>query len=388
MVRRIRQKQLSFVVDDDADDDDLEGDDGGPSHDESAPLRSVAWPIQIAKAERTIFELHRSWKNEILHLSPDFQRELIWDRRRKIRLVESVLARIPLPVFYLSEENEDQTIIIDGQQRLNTLFEFKDNNLELRDLVLLPEHNNKCFEDLDGKLQRRFENTPLTCFIVQPGTSEDVKFQIFERLNEGAIALNAQEIRNSVYRGPGLEMVKRLASDMSPNSFRDVAGTKRGYRRMKADELVLRCLAFLDLGLAGYSGQVKNFLNTELKRLNAATPGARQMLESRLCNALARTKAVFGEHAFCRYDPEEDKWSTQMNGPLMETIICGFDKHYPEKRKLLRSTARVILERFMNLCGQVPFRDSITFATQPPDTVKLRFDLWMKELADVAAHHA
>jgi hypothetical protein len=387
MVRRIRQKQLSFVVDDDVDDDDVEGDDGGAAQDESAPLRSVVWPIQIAKAERTIFELHRSWKNGILYLSPDFQRELIWDRRRKVRLVESVLARIPLPVFYLSEENEDQTIIIDGQQRLNTLFDFKDNNLELRDLVLLPEHNDKYFDHLDGKLQRRFENTPLTCFIVQPGTGEDVKFQIFERLNEGAIALNAQEIRNSVYRGPGLEMVKRLASDTSPNSFRDVAGAKRGYRRMKADELVLRCLAFLDLGLAGYSGQVKNFLNRELKRLNTMTPKERQILEVRLCNALRRTKAVFGEHAFCRYDPEADKWSTQMNGPLMETIICGFDQYFPENRKLPRSTARAIFERFKNLCGNGPFRDSITFATQPPETVKLRFSLWIKELADVAAHH-
>lgn len=387
MARRIPpQKQLSFAVDDD-ESDEVEGDDG-PPQDESTPLRSVVWPLQIAKAERTIFELHRSWKNGILHLSPDFQRELIWDRRRKVRLVESVLARIPLPVFYLSEENEDQTIIIDGQQRLNTLFDFKDNNLELRDLVLLPEHNGKYFDQLDGKLQRRFENTPLTCFIVQPGTSEDVKFQIFERLNEGAIALNAQEIRNSVYRGPGLEMVKRIASDVSPGSFRDVAGAKRGYRRMKADELVLRCLAFLDLGLAGYSGQVKNFLNTELKRLNVIKPSERQVLELRLCNALGRTKAVFGEHAFCRYDPEEDKWSSQMNGPLMETIICGFDKYFPAKRKLLGSTAHAILERFMNLCGHVPFRDSITFATQPPDTVKLRFELWMEELANVTAPHA
>lgn len=364
--------------------DDLLEREEEPSPDETQPRQPASWPLQIVKAERSIFELHRSWKNGVLHLDPDFQREFVWDYWRKVRLVESVLMRLPLPVFYLSEENEEETLVIDGQQRLTTLFDFLDGGFRLSGLKLLPELNKKHFKDLDGKVQRRFENTPLTCFIIQPGTDEQVKFQIFERVNEGAVALNAQEIRNCLYRGPGLDFIKRLANDASPGSFRDVAGPNRGYRRMRADELVLRAIAFLDLGVDQYPGELKGFLNDELKRLNASTEGQRDALERRLKNALARTKAVFGEHAFCRYRPSDGSWARQLNGPLVEIIVAGFDRFFPEGTPLTPRKGKAVRDRFQVLSGEEAFRDAITFATQSTGTVRRRFDLWMKELAHVA----
>jgi hypothetical protein len=351
--------------------------------DEPRSARPVAWPLQIAKAERSIFELHRSWKNRVLRLDPDFQREFVWDSRRKVKLVESVLARIPLPVFYLSEENEEETLVIDGQQRLTTLFSFMDGGFELKGLELLPELNGHRFATLEGRAQRRFESTPLTCFIVQPGTSANVKFQIFERLNEGAIALNAQEIRNSLFRGPGLDLVKRLGADTSPGSFRAVAGAHRTYKRMRADELVLRALAFLDLGLDRYSGDTRTFLNEELQQLNRSPEGHPQ-LEGRLRSALARTRAVFGDRAFRRYIPADRTWARQLNGPLVEIIVAGFDRYFPEPKALEPGKAAEIRKRFEDLCGKAEFRDALMFATQSSSTVRRRFELWMKELADVA----
>lgn len=351
---------------------------------DAQPRRPENWPLQITKVERTIFELHRSWKKDVLRLNPDFQREFVWDYRRKVKLVESVLARVPLPVFYLSEENEDETLVIDGQQRLTTLFSFMDGEFPLKGLSLLPEFNKKHFAELDGKVQRRFENTPLTCFIVQPGTDEQVKFQIFERINEGAIALNAQEIRNCLYRGPGLDFIKRLANDDSPGSFRDVAGAHRGYKRMKADELVLRSMAFLDLGLNEYPGELKIFLNNELKHLNQSSNSERETLERRLRHALGRSRSVFGEHAFCRYNPADKSWARQLNGPLVEVIIVGFDQVLPEGKHLSTRKAKGIRESFQNLCSEEAFRDSITFATQPTSTVRKRFELWLKELTSAA----
>ncbi|UQA62970.1 DUF262 domain-containing protein [Polyangium aurulentum] len=362
--------------------DSIEKEDELPL-DEIPPARPASWPLQIAKAERSIFELHRSWKSGVLRLDPDFQREFVWDPRRKVKLVESVLARIPLPVFYLSEENEDQTLVIDGQQRLTTLFNFMEGGFALRGLSLLPELNGKRFADLEGRLQRRFESTPLTCFIVQPGTDANVKFQIFERLNEGAVALNAQEIRNSLFRGPGLDFIKRLAADTSRGSFRDVAGAHREYPRMRADELVLRALAFIDRGLDEYTGDTRAFLNEELQRLNRH-PELHPDLESRLHHALGRAKVVFGQHAFCRYNPTDGTWARLLNGPLLEVIVAGFDRHFPEGTPLSKATATKLLQRFQRLNGDEGFRNAITFATQSTSAVRKRFDLWMKELADVA----
>lgn len=132
------------------------------------------------------------------------------------------MARIPLPVFYLSEESEEELLVVDGQQRLTTLFAFIEGRfaeantvspIRKRDegsgghpfildkLRLLKELDGKEFATLEAKLQRRFEETPLTCFVIQAGTHPDVKFELFERINEGSAPLFAQEIRNALYRG-------------------------------------------------------------------------------------------------------------------------------------------------------------------------------------------
>lgn len=357
---------------------------GDESLGEVEVTRPVSWSLQIAKVERSIYDLYRSWEHHVLQLDPDFEREFVWDMTRQSQLIESVLARIPLPAFYLSEENEEQTIVIDGQQRLTTIFRFMRGELVLRDLYLLPELNGKRFIDLEGKLQRRFETTALTCFVLQPGTDSAVKFHIFERLNLGGVALNAQEIRNGLFQGPGLDMVKRLGRDSSPGSFVDVVGSRQIWRRMKADELILRALAFLDLGPDAYTGSTSQFLNDELLRLNRL-PGEKLLeWESRLQNALTCTKVVFGEHAFRRYNPTEESWTSQPNWRLLEILIYGFDKYLSRSKVLTHETAVEILKRFQQICGDASFRDSITSATQAPSKVRARFDLWMKELSDVA----
>ena len=351
---------------------------------EVEPVRPANWSLQIARVDRSIFDLYQSRRRGILQLNPDFQREFVWDNHQQTRLVESVLARIPLPAFYLSEENEGETIVIDGQQRLTTIFGFIEDRFPLAQLELLPELNGKSFAHLEGKLQRRFEATYLTCFVLQPGTDSAVKFHISERLNVGGVARNAQEIRNGLFRGPGLELIKRLAANTGPGSFLDVAGPLRKFRRMKADELVLRAMAFLDLGPDKYTGETSRFLNEELQHLNHLPEKKRQELELRLSVALIRTRGVFGEHAFRRYNPTEGTWTSQINGPLLEITVCGFDKYFPPGTALSQHTAVEIERRFRRICGDSVFRDAITSATQATSRVRTRFDLWMKELADVA----
>jgi hypothetical protein len=346
--------------------------------------RPVSWALQVAKVERSIYDLYRSWERKVLQLDPDFEREFVWDENRQSQLIESVLARIPLPAFYLSEEDEDQTIVIDGQQRLATIFRYMQDTLVLRGLSLLPELNGRRFSELEGKLQRRFESTALTCFVLQPGTDSSVKFHIFERLNLGGVALNAQEIRNGLFQGPGLDAIKHLARDTAPGSFLDVVGSRQIARRMKADELILRALAVLDLGPHTYAGSTSQLLNDQLLRLNRLPTAQIQDLESRLRNALARTKVVFGEHAFRRYNTIDGTWTSQLNGPLVEILIFGFDKYFPRDKALTQATADEVLKRFQNMCSDASFREAITSATQATSMVRRRFDMWMKELSDVA----
>jgi Protein of unknown function DUF262 len=74
----------------------------------------VSWALQIAKTEQTIWMLYQRYKDGELVLDPDFQRAFVWDEERQAKLVESVLTGIPLPVIYLSEEDDAQNHVIDG----------------------------------------------------------------------------------------------------------------------------------------------------------------------------------------------------------------------------------------------------------------------------------
>ncbi len=140
---------------------------------------------------------------------PSFQREFIYDNNKSSKLVESCILGIPLPPIYLIKDSEEKSQVIDGQQRLTSLYKFHNNEFELKNLKTLPELNYKKFEDLDDETKTTFEETSLTFFVFNY-QNEDRKFDIFERINKGAIALNHQEIRNCVYHGLFNDTLKKI----------------------------------------------------------------------------------------------------------------------------------------------------------------------------------
>lgn len=360
------------------------------------------WPLHIVKAERTIFELHRLWRRGHLRLDPDFQREFVWSDEKQIKLVESVMARIPLPVFYLSDESEDESLVVDGQQRLSSLFSFMEGRFAefrgegaavlrreqapasgrpfvLRDLRLLKEYEGKSFETFDAKSQRRFEETPLTCFIIQSGTAPTVKFELFERINEGAHKLMPQEIRNAIYRGPGLELIKRLTP-----RFREVAGEQRRLgQQMRGNELVLRAVSFMWRGVSEYRGDLKQFLNESLRRLNESTPATRSDLEARFLRAVDLTQQVFGEHAWVAF--RSGVWNKHLSGPLVEAVTVGLDRVFGEKQPS-RGQCEALVAGFKELCGDSRFDQAILSATQTRKNVELRLQRF-EEIARHAREH-
>jgi uncharacterized protein with ParB-like and HNH nuclease domain len=79
---------------------------------------------------------------EDIDLTPDFQRNLVWDDLRKSRLIESILLRIPLPIFYFAQDEDGRISVVDGLQRLSTIRDFMNNNFRLNNLEYLQE---KCW---------------------------------------------------------------------------------------------------------------------------------------------------------------------------------------------------------------------------------------------------
>jgi hypothetical protein len=132
---------------------------------------------------------------------PNFQRRYVWTNVLASRLIESILLNVPIPPCYLSQNEDYELDVIDGQQRLFSIYRFLDNQYALVGLEVLKELNGARFHKIPAKMQRQLKTHTLRCVLITNESHPEIKFDVFERLNTNTVPLNAQELRNCIYRG-------------------------------------------------------------------------------------------------------------------------------------------------------------------------------------------
>jgi hypothetical protein len=160
--------------------DEVEGIDAEPASWGDYPLDSLA----IRTEQRTAMDVVRRIKNDRFIMNPEFQRDFVWPVDKQSRLIESVLLRIPLPVFYVAEDSDGRLVVVDGLQRLTTFTRFLSNELRLT-LEDRTELHKKKFSELPAALQNRVEDCQLTLYIIDATVPERARLDIFERVNGG-----------------------------------------------------------------------------------------------------------------------------------------------------------------------------------------------------------
>jgi len=193
----------------------------------------------------------RRLKQGLINLSPAYQRNEVWDDTRRSRLIESLMLKIPLPMFYVAASDNGSWEVVDGLQRLSTIKKFiiekSQNRLVLKNLEFLGDKFDKHdYTALEGqadypKYLNNLLETELRFTVINPSTPEAVKRNIFKRINTGGMPLTLQEIRNALYQGKSTELLFQLAN--SPE-FLNTIKTKVNDTRMAARELTLRFIAF------------------------------------------------------------------------------------------------------------------------------------------------
>ena len=143
-------------------------------------------------------------------INPEFQRFYVWETKPEIksRLIESVLLNMPIPIIYTAELEDGKEEIIDGQQRLTTFHEFKNNKFKLFGLDILKELNAKKYDELPEQYQDIFLDREITIIEILNQSQKDIKFEIFQRLNRGSVSLSEQELRNCIFRGNFNNLIK------------------------------------------------------------------------------------------------------------------------------------------------------------------------------------
>ena len=212
--------------------------------------------ISTQPYDLSVQTLVEQWNGELLGI-PEIQREYMWDNGRASRLIESLLLNIPIPPLYFAETLDARFEVIDGHQRVRSIARYLGNEFALSGLHVLAEYKGKRFHQLPEREQRFLKMRTLRVVIIARESHPSMKFEVFERLNTGGISLNAQELRNSLYRGRLNDELKTLVLN---TDFRQCIGTAHPRKRMVDVELVLRFFALRD-DLAAYRPPLKRFLN-------------------------------------------------------------------------------------------------------------------------------
>lgn len=224
---------------------------------------------------------------------PEFQRRYVWSDRQASRLVESLIIQCPIPVIYLNQEKDETFSVIDGNQRLRSLHRFLSDEFTLTGLTSYPELSGFTFSMLDVRFQRHISNRVLRCIAILKETHPQVKFDVFERLNSGAVALTRQELRHGLYYGPLLKAAGHVAKATKLESH---LGSRRD-KRMKAEELVIRFWALRN-DLAEYEKPLAGFISAFAEK-NRHLPDAEiKELTSDFERVFSRVETLFGRTSF------------------------------------------------------------------------------------------
>lgn len=300
----------------------------------------------------------------------DFQRAKgLWTAKEKSRLIESLLMRIPLPVFYLDGSRHPWKII-DGLQRLSTFIDFTvDENFALQNLEYAKEFEGFTFKKLPFAYRRIIINTEILAYIINPGTPESVKFNIFQRINTSGVKLNRQELRNAYFSEFPSLFLRRLASH---TLFIDMVSSQISLKRMKDKEFLLRFFSFLKYRPL-YQPPMDDFLDICMQQLVAQTNAEIKQIEETYDLALRTCNRLFGSDAFKVWRPKLNGWKPAPNIALFEawtTALANLPQVFHQR---LINNREFLINRYREAFDEKNFVNSITSGKTSIEGVEIRF---------------
>ena len=334
--------------------------------------------LLIRNDSRTIYEVVRRIDQGSYVMNPEFQRDFIWTEDKQSKLIESVVMRIPLPVFYMAEDDEGRMVVVDGLQRLSTFHGFVKGELKLN----LPErkelHGRK-FSELKPKFRNRIEDCNLIFYSIDSKVPERARLDIFERVNSG-VPLTRQQMRNCLYMG---EATRFLKKETQTEIFRKATGNSLNTNAMRDREFVNRFCAFQMFDIDEYRGDMDGFLAGCLRRMNKMAESELSQLSAEFRRSLANNYMLFDRHAFRKRARGRNRRSV-LNASLWDVMSTGLSR-YSEDR--VRAHAVPLCEAMYGLFEDEDFNTAITYSTNDTGRVRVRFRMTRKIFEEVLGAH-
>lgn len=232
-------------------------------------IRDKKQDIKFDVRDYPINYLVSQYEKQEFYIPLEYQRNFVWGNKDRCFFIESILMGLPIPFMFFADTDDGRIEIVDGAQRTQTLVQFCQNDLELQDLQILENSNGFLFEDLDPAIQRKFLNTNVRVVFLEEGTTENVRQEIFKRINTSGSPIKPAEARRGSFEGKFKvfleECVKNpLFNELAPR-------TKITEDRYEGFELVSRFFAYYDnydADFENYTGNVTKYIDDYVEKQN------------------------------------------------------------------------------------------------------------------------
>ena len=263
------------------DDENLDTDtdtDTDTNHNENTVEKDEISTLLVPNIRRqtpSLYSLYQRLNYEEIEIQPDYQRkDRIWADDKKSKLIESILMGLPLPIFYFGERKNDNWVVIDGLQRLTTVYDFMQGKFALKLEKNSPvyEVNGKFYTDFTRPFTRAINEFDITAYVIDMDENSNNKYvsqfiiELFHRINTYGVKLSDQEIRSAIKFGNSVYYLKFLAST---KTFKSATNNIVNPKRQKDLELCLGALAFIIFGYKSFSfNRYDDFLTTTMDWIN------------------------------------------------------------------------------------------------------------------------
>ncbi len=289
---------------------------------EERPRRVITQPYDFS-----VQDLVNKIESKDIDLTPDYQRNYVWggdddNENKRSRLIESLLLNIPIPVIYFAEQKTLIYEVIDGQQRLRTFDDFLNDKFELRDLDIRSDVNGKKYSQLKSRDKNEIRKRSIRAIVILNDSDEEVKYEVFERLNLGSIQLTPQEIRNNTFRGSFNDLLKELSNN---SDFKSMMKFRLGtdQNNMAREELILRFFAYHENEFKKVTN-LSYFLTKYMKNNQNIDQEKITELKNLFNNTIEKIKEYLGERAFVIFKASTKKWNTILNRSLFDAEMLAF----------------------------------------------------------------
>ncbi len=370
------------MIQDNGEDNTIENEEGNENITNEVPFNPN--DINISIIPRTVGQLVEMLEYDEI-LIPKFQRlPNLWNAKKKSRFIESLMLNLPIPLFYFDEGEDKKWRVIDGLQRISTLEHFilaggkeklisgNTSNFALCDMEFRTEFNGRTWHELPRDVQRRISTNQVTINLIGKGTPDQVKYNIFSRINQGGIELHAQEIRTALFQGYRTDFLEKLVSrnTQAGKLFWKAVDNSIPTLRQQDLDFATRFLSFYLIDYKEYEPDMDSFLTRGTKEIPLDKRSQDDIIGA-FSRGMNLADSIFGRDAFRKRLNNKDK-RKPINKPLFEIISVGFAKCDTSNIENLKKNKSNFLKDFKELQRSDKFWNAITTGTASRDRVRQR----------------